>query len=132
MEYSTCKDQVITYCNSLASFKANIGKHSKSIDGISLGPVPLLHTRTLMTLFTFRSPFFFSQIIIIIIIYLFIMIFIIVMHVPLFCILVAEILFSSSLDSMYCNILTCLLHTAVHLVSIFGNFRLLCYFFNIV
>ena len=33
-------------------------------------------------------------------------------------------IFSSSLDSMYCNILTCLLHTAV--VSIFSNFRLLC------
>ena len=47
MEYSTCKDLVITY--SLASFKANIAKHSKSIDRISLGPVLLLHTRTLMT-----------------------------------------------------------------------------------
>ena len=33
-------------------------------------------------------------------------------------------LFSSSVDSMYRNILTCLLHTAV--VSIFGNLRLLC------
>ena len=52
------------------------------------------------------------------------------MHVPLFCILVAEILFSPSLDSMYRHILTCLLHTAV--VSMFGNFGLLCYFFNIV
>ena len=56
MEYSTCKGQVITY--SLASFKANIAKHPKSIDGISLGPVLLLHTTTLMTLFSFRLPFF--------------------------------------------------------------------------
>ena len=45
-------------------------------------------------------------------------------------ILVAEILFSSNLDSMYCNSLTFLLHTA--LGRIFGNFILLCYFFNIV
>ena len=43
----------------LASFKVNIAKHSKSIDGIYLlGPVPLLHTRILMTLFTFRLPFY--------------------------------------------------------------------------
>ena len=33
------------------------------------------------------------------------------MHIALFCILVAEILFSSSLDSMYCNILSFLLHS---------------------
>ena len=88
MEYSTCKDQVITY--SLACFNANIAKHSKSIDRISLAPVLLLHTRPLMTLFTFRSPFFtnndnnnnnnnnnFRLL-------LFIYLFIIFMHVPLF------------------------------------------------
>ena len=61
-----------------------------------LGPVPLLHARILMNLLTFRLPFYKLC-------YLF-------MHVVLFCILVAEILFSSSSDSMYCNILTFLLY----------------------
>ena len=93
-----------------------------------MGPVLLLHTTTLMTLFTFRLPFFHKLLLLLLL--LFIYLFIIVMHVPLFCILVAEILFSPSLDSMYCHILTSLLHTAV--VSMFGNFGLLCYFFNIV
>ena len=88
MEYSTCKDQVITY--SLACFKANIAKHSKSIDRISFGPVLLLHTRTLMTLFTFRSPFFtnnnnnYYYYYYYYYYYLFIYLFIIFMHVPLF------------------------------------------------
>ena len=94
-----------------------------------MGPVLLLHTTTLMTLFSFRLPFF-TNYYYYYYYYLFIYLFIIVMHVPLFCILVAEILFSPSLDSMYRHILTCLLHTAV--VSMFGNFGLLCYFFNIV
>ena len=99
-----------------------------------MGPVLLLHTTTLMTLFSFRLPFFQKLLLLLLLlllfIYLFIYLFIIVMHVPLFCILVAEILFSPSLDSMYRHILTCLLHTAA--VSMFGNFGLLCYFFNIV
>ena len=84
-----------------------------------MGPVLLLHTTTLMTLFSFRLPFF-HKLLLLLLLLLFIYLFIIVMHVPLFCILVAEILFSPSLDSMYRHILTCLLHTAV--VSMFGNF----------
>ena len=95
-----------------------------------MGPVLLLHTTTLMTLFSFRLPFFQKLLLLLLLLLLFIYLFIIVMHVPLFCILVAEILFSPSLDSMYRHILTCLLHTAA--VSMFGNFGLLCYFFNIV
>ena len=85
-----------------------------------MGPVLLLHTTTLMTLFSFRLPFFHKLLLLLLLLLLFIYLFIIVMHVPLFCILVAEILFSPSLDSMYRHILTCLLHTAV--VSTFGNF----------
>ena len=95
-----------------------------------MGPVLLLHTTTLMTLFSFRLPFFQKLLLLLLLLLLFIYLFIIIMHVPLFCILVAEILFSPSLDSMYRHILTCLLHTAA--VSMFGNFGLLCYFFNIV
>ena len=87
MECSTCKDQVITFP---CIFQSKYFKKTRNllIESI-LGPFPLLHTRTLMTWFTFTFPFFFKKILLLLL-FLFI-------HVALFCILVAKILFSSTL-----------------------------------
>ena len=104
MEYSTCKGQIITY--SLASFKANIAKHPKSIDRISLGPVLLLHTTTLMTLFSFRLPFFHKLLLLLLLLLLLSFYYLSHSFVSSW----LKFFFFSSLDSIYCNILTCLLH----------------------
>ena len=63
---------------SLASFKEILQNTLHLLVEYLLGPVPLLHTRTLMTLFTFRLPF--------------LQIILMIYHAAFFCILVAVLI----------------------------------------
>ena len=56
MECSTSKDEVITFPLHLS--KQILQNARNLLMEYLLGPLPLLHTRTMMTLFTFRLPFF--------------------------------------------------------------------------